>query len=162
MRFVHYGDDHFDPEKFNLVKNSVYRNKPKSGGLWASPVNSKKYTWAKWCRRENFNTNELEIGFKFDINFDSPRILKIFNIHDMERLRKYIIHNKIFGERDDFTGFEAYDFESMSKDYDALYIEAGSSPKLYCAMYGWDCDSILIMNPEILKFPGGKCDSKGC
>lgn len=165
MRLVHYGSDHFDSEKFTPVKNSNYRNKPESGGLWASPVNKKKWTWSKWCRREDFRTDTLNVGFKFDINFNSPRILKIFNLEDMEQLRKYIIHNEIsaiheqFHTDGSFSGFEAYDFEAMSKDYDALYVEAGSGRGLYDAMYGWDCDSILIMNPAIMKFPNTEVPS---
>jgi hypothetical protein len=43
------------------------------------------------------------------------------------------------------------DFEKLARDYDAVEILAGSNVDLYYAFYGWDCDSILIMNPYVIK-----------
>ena len=44
------------------------------------------------------------------------------------------------------------DFEKLSKDYDA--IEVIDIGKFYWALYGWDCNSILIMNPDIVEVTG--------
>jgi len=144
MRFIHYGSDKFDLNLFSSVKNRNGWNKP-TGGLWASPVNKKNRTWRDWCLSECFNVNRLGSSFKFDINFNSDRILKILSESDIPKIAKYI-----YSSTEDYY-IKGYDFELLSKDYDALYINAGSNGKLYFEFYGWDCDSIIIFNPSIIR-----------
>ena len=45
--------------------------------------------------------------------------------------------------------FTMLDFEELKKEYDA--IEVIISDGLYYALYGWDCDSILILNKDIVE-----------
>ena len=46
------------------------------------------------------------------------------------------------------TTWWCLDFEQLRKDgWDAVEVEIG---RLYWQLYGWDCDSILIMNPEVI------------
>lgn len=53
-------------------------------------------------------------------------------------------------------GFMYIDFEALMKDYDAIEVHLSEessckySDSLYWKMYTWDCDSILIMNPDIV------------
>lgn len=44
----------------------------------------------------------------------------------------------------------------MSKDYDAVEVLISEDRRLYQQLYGWDCDSILIMNPDIVIEKKGK------
>ena len=44
------------------------------------------------------------------------------------------------------------DFEKLVSDgVDAIEFFISDDNKLYWDLYGWDCDSILIMNPNIIK-----------
>ena len=43
------------------------------------------------------------------------------------------------------------DFEAlMQAGVDAVEFNLSKDYELYWALYGWDCDSILILNPEII------------
>ena len=51
----------------------------------------------------------------------------------------------------DMAMLVAPDFEAILRQgYDAMEIHISECPSLYSAMYGWDVDSILIMNPDIV------------
>lgn len=39
------------------------------------------------------------------------------------------------------------DFEKLSKEYDAIEVFISEDRDLYFSLYGWDCDSIVVMNP---------------
>ena len=44
------------------------------------------------------------------------------------------------------------DFEEMLRNgIDAVYVEISSDNRLYWALYGWDCDSIVVMNPAVVE-----------
>ena len=43
------------------------------------------------------------------------------------------------------------DFEKLSKEYDAIEVNISECRDLYYSLYGWDCDSIVIMNPDIIE-----------
>lgn len=43
------------------------------------------------------------------------------------------------------------DFEKLlSQSIDGIEVNISSDRNLYMTLYGWDCDSILIMNPNII------------
>ena len=42
------------------------------------------------------------------------------------------------------------DFEEISRRYDVIEVYAGSNEGLYQALYGWDCDSALVLNPGVI------------
>ena len=46
--------------------------------------------------------------------------------------------------------YDFLDFEELSKKYDAIEVWISKDSNLYFELYGWDCDSILIMNPKII------------
>lgn len=54
------------------------------------------------------------------------------------------------------------DFEALMKDYDAVEVHlsedstCGYDDGLYWKMYAWDCDSILIMNPDVVITVSGR------
>ena len=43
------------------------------------------------------------------------------------------------------------DFEKLSHKYDAIEVNISSDDELYYKLYGWDCDSILVMNPDVVQ-----------
>ena len=43
------------------------------------------------------------------------------------------------------------DFEKLSKEYDAIEVNISECRDLYYSLCGWDCDSILIMNSDIIE-----------
>ena len=43
------------------------------------------------------------------------------------------------------------DFEAIALKYDAIEVNISNDWKLYDALYGWDCDSILVMNKKIIE-----------
>lgn len=47
----------------------------------------------------------------------------------------------------------------MNKTYIPIEAKTGSNHDLYMVLYGWDVDSILIMNPQII-ITTGKDETK--
>jgi len=149
--YIHYGSNEFKPELFRPVKNKMMFTKPK-GGLWASPINAKE-SWKEWCERNDFHLELLEKSFIFVLKPDT-RVLYIDDVKQLENLPK--VENPAIFEN--FNLWVCLDFEKLSKEYDAIEItlsEEKSDRKefwggLYDKLYGWDCDSICIMNPECI------------
>jgi hypothetical protein len=162
MLFVHYGSNHFDPHKFDDVKNlsSWFYHKP-HGGLWGTP-SSGKTGWKEWCIEENYRVDQLSESFRFRIRKGS----NVLVVHKKSDLAPFIIveggcyFNDLIGVKCD-----RIDFESVKQHYDAIvaiksnfdedlfgYKETPSKktkgsydwqPQI---LYGWDCDSILVLN----------------
>jgi hypothetical protein len=145
MEYIHYGSMGFDKEKFVPISNRQWI-KP-NGGFWASPVSAER-SWRKWCEDEQF-VDDLEeydkCCFHFNLS-DSAKVLHIRHTNDLENLptepAPYMCG--LFGTI--FLDFEAL----KNQGYDAIELHISECGALYNAMYGWDCDSILIMNPDII------------
>lgn len=141
--YIHYGDDTFrtpDP-----IKNRAKWVKP-YGGLWASRKDTDN-GWKDWCKAENFRLDTFDRSFEFTLR-DDARVLMIDHVEqlfDLPTLNSFTYFNL-----ESFDYCECYlDFEKLMEDYDA--IEVAIDYDLYNALYGWDCDSILIMNPDIVE-----------
>lgn len=149
--YIHYGSNEFKPELFKPVKNEMMFTKPK-GGLWASPINAKE-SWKEWCERNDFRLQLLEKSFVFVLKPDT-KVLFIDDVKQLENLPK-VENPAIF---DNFKLWTCLDFEKLSKEYDAVEITLSEEKShrgefwggLYDKLYGWDCDSICIMNPECI------------
>ena len=137
--YIHYGDDRFhDPRP---IKNREYFTKP-CGGLWAS----RKYgesTWKDWCFSEDFRVDTFDRSFEFTLK-DDARVLELSDVDQFDNLP---ILSKEENGRCGPTYF--LNFEELAKQYDA--IEVTNIGNLYFTLYGWDCNSILIMNPDIVE-----------
>lgn len=147
MRYIHYGNKHFDLTKFKPVKNADGGStKPASGGFWASPIDS-EWGWKQWCEAEIFHVENLATWFEFELASDA-RVLHISNVNHLKKLKRYEweLQSILFTP----------DFEDAAKHWDAIELHLTEAPtlsnmeSLYFQLYGWDCDSILIMNPEIV------------
>ena len=149
LELIHYGSNSFEKDWFAPVKNSGFLNKPE-GGLWASPVNS-EYGWIDWCKSENFMLQKLEKSFKFNCN---GSFIVINKPEDLEELPLCFEEHFIeIGLK-----FSYFDFEKIAKEVDGVYLtEAGqyrTRLSFPLNLYGWDCESVLIFNPDVIKYGG--------
>ena len=149
--YIHYGAKAFIPELFVPIQNR-YFVKPQ-GGLWASPVNA-EYGWKEWNTDRHYVEIIDEISFKFTLKEDA-KIIHIYSVYDLESLPKE--------KMPDIPNFDSamvfLDFEALMKQgYDAIELHFSEEDRsnvdfmkgLYWSLYGWDCDSILIMNPNVI------------
>lgn len=141
-KYIHYGHKRFDMRLFEPIRNEGLVPKP-YGGFWASPVDA-KWGWKDWCKRENFERHNLRTSFSFHLA-PTANVLVVNNVECLESLPKMPYEGK-------FTPtWVALDFEKIqASGVDAIEYVLSSDGRLYMAMYGWDCDSILIMNPDII------------
>lgn len=143
--YVHDGGK-FDINKFTPIKNRDFV-KP-FGGLWGSPVDS-NYGWREWCKANNFGNDRYDDesnSFMFKLKPDA-KLLYIDNADMLKELP--IIHNEIFDKC-----CVLLDFEKLAENYDAIEVSISSDRQLYWDLYGWDVDSILVMNPNAIEVIG--------
>lgn len=153
-QYIHYGSNEFDKDLFVPISNFSYWTKP-LGGLWASPVNSKN-GWYEWCEPQYDWRNCEEDAFRTYISksftFSLKPGSKIVYISDVVDLR--LLHD--MGCCTYSTGkpflyenavpVESIDFEKLlSLGYSG--VEITINPCTYWSLYGWDCDSIVVINP---------------
>ena len=140
--YIHYGHTKFDKSVFTKIKNVDCSTKPK-GGLWASDVEA-EHRWKDWCEAEEFRDCKEENSFSFVLS-DNAKVLYIESVNDLESLPK---GKDKFGLN--FSSWYLLDFEKLAETYDAVEVSISSDFDLYYKLYGWDCDSIVIMNPDIV------------
>lgn len=135
MKLIHYGADGYEPALFAPISDEYPRNKP-SGGLWTSPVVS-EYGWKEWSIENSYGDLERHFHLKF-----SGTVLEIDSVLDMDGFTW-------LGER-----YEGISFEALCCPHfvcDAVHLtEQGESVTRYThprSMYGWDCETMLILNP---------------
>lgn len=142
---------HYDPEKFNKIsENEVSTlNKPMTGGLWCSPVDS-SCSWKRWCESEDFRTESLKFGTKFNITPDA-KILKIDSLFDYYQVKK------TYGEFIKEYYQNIINFRRIMETYDAVYLtETGFYSTRWLddiydmGTYSWDCESMVILNNKII------------
>lgn len=138
--YIHYGNNQYYPEMFRPIQNREMFVKP-HGGLWASDVKD-EYGWKDWNEVNEFMECNEDNSFKFTLK-DNAKILEINNVSDLNDLPKL---NSILP--DSFM-WVFLDFEKILEDgYDAIKYNLSKDGRLYHALYGWDCDSLLVLNPE--------------
>lgn len=153
--YRHYGHDKFDINRFVKIKNKDLRNKP-HGGLWSSPTKDVDVGWARWCIQEEFYTDKLDKYFDFKLK-DSARVLRIEKIKDLEKLPRVNIYDGFDGLKTLNTMNFDIDFEEIAKNYDAILVymyrdeESKGMKSMYYELYGWDVDTLLVLNPDVIK-----------
>ena len=139
MEYIHYGATAFEPGKFKPIQNWGWI-KPK-GGLWASPTDTEN-GWRDWCHMEQFRVCNDDNSFSFTLS-EEARVLHLRRVADVDELPLDPSVNMAM--------LRAFDFEALrAQGCDAIEIHISECPALYSAMYGWDMDSILIMNPDVI------------
>lgn len=155
--YIHYGTTVFDSRINFPIQNKKYRNKP-VGGLWASRVDA-EFGWKQWNKLEEYSECNPENSFLFVLK-DESRLFTIRSFNDI-----FVLDN--LSPNDDISlilSFPDYKNDSVCIDFEALlkigidaieldwyrhnheYID--DYRNLYYALYGWDCDSIVVLNPD--------------
>lgn len=136
VKYIHYGTTKYDPSKFRSIKNLPYATKPQ-GGLWASRFGIEQ-NWFEWCRENNFRLYDEKNYFIFYLT-EQAKVVTINKKEDIGKL-PIIRQDKIS---------TLIDFEQMLRNgVDA--IELTNINDLYFDLYGWDCNSIVILNQNII------------
>lgn len=132
------------PEKFQAIRNRQHV-KP-FGGLWGSPVGS-AYGWREWCQAEEWG----DLSTCFTVEY-TGNTLVIDRIADLAHL-PWQDYPRDYGPYD--TGFSWPDYEKLLSDgVDAVYLtERGQGETRFTdpGLYGYDCECVLVMNPNCLK-----------
>lgn len=150
--YRHYGHDKFDKNMFLKIKNKELRNKP-HGGLWASPTKDVDVGWARWCIQEDFYVNKLDKYFDFKLK-DNARVLRIEKIKELEKLPRVKLKDDLMTINN--MNFDI-DFEEITKNYDAILVymyrdeENDFHRSMYFELYGWDVDTLLVLNPNVIE-----------
>lgn len=140
-KYIHYGHRVFDRETFRPIRNALTFTKP-YGGFWASPVDA-VFGWKEWCDRENFRECRKNRSFTFTLS-ENARVITIASMDGLKALAQV---------EDELSPMDwvLLDFEELrSQGWDAIEVSLTADPRLYWALYGWDCDSILILNPDVI------------
>ena len=144
--YVFCGSDHFDKSIFMPITNEPYPWCKPRGGMWSSPADSDN-TWEDWCLSNGFRLEKLDKQFRFHLA-EGSKILRIKFNEDLDALysRGY--------KRSDLDQYpylhdDMYylDFEKIvANGYDAIQVII--TAETYWSLYGWDCDTLLVLNPD--------------
>lgn len=143
MKYIHYGNDKFEINKFETISNDSRIPTKPSGGFWASRVDS-NYSWKNYCIKQRYDI-DLDKYIIFSID-DKARILSINNCKQLENLPQLDSKRRFYKN----NLYTKLDFERLSEKYDAIEVFIREKDELYFQLFGWDCESILIMNPKII------------
>ena len=141
--YIHYGSKRFRPKLFKPIRNREFFNKP-YGGLWASPVDA-EYGWKQWTEDNHYGERSESDSFRFSL--PEANVIHITNKSDIDKL-------PMTGSTDalDMTSMRCLDFEKLlSSGFDAIELHLSQNWELYWDLYGWDCDCILVLNPDVIK-----------
>ena len=145
-QYIHYGSDSFIKDCFLPIRNHAHFNKP-YGGLWASPTDATD-SWFDWCCENCFRMEKLSKSFQFDISPDA-NIITITSVDDGRKI--------VYDLQDIFSmGRTFLDIPELCIDFEKLLahgIDAISfklNAATYWLLYGWDVDSLLVLNPDCI------------
>lgn len=141
--YIHYGHRHFNPNQFVEIENYEWMSTKPKGGLWASSLDA-PMSWRWWCEAEQFPFFSKDRWFKFKLN--TNRILYIDNTDVLKNLPDAPNPHGLLT----LYWEKHLDFVKLKEQYDAIEISLSSCPELYNILYTWDCDSILILNKDII------------
>lgn len=138
--YIHYGHSSYNKSEFTPIRNVIDFTKPR-GGLWASPIDA-PYGWRQWCEQEEFRKCKERESFKFTLS-PTAKILHIRSIEDCEFIPTLKSSNRL--------RWFCPNYEKLMKGgFDGVEVHISDDYNLYYKLYGWDCDSIVIMNKDIV------------
>lgn len=149
--YITYGKSKYDPQKFNEVRNIPLLGKP-IGGLWASPIDT-PFGWKQWCEDTKYNDCDLTRSFCFTLR-ENVNVIQLNSVEDCRHLPMAQL-DPIFQP---LTEYHIYpDFEKLKADgVDAVQFNLSADQSgniidgMYSVLFGWDCDSILILNKDVI------------
>lgn len=152
--YIHYGAKKFDTRIGFPIRNANMENaklwfdaitKPQ-GGLWASPKNA-LYGWDKAITDIFGQSVDKSKSFLFTIRPNS-KVALIQSLKDLKSLPSLPCLWSIIGKK-----LHRIDFEKcLLNGIDAIELDFSSNPaKMDDLLFGWDCDSIVILNPDIVE-----------
>ena len=145
--YRHFGASRFDLSHQYPGQGQLHPIGVKPGwGLWASPVGDNFFTWEEWCRDNDWDLGQLDRHFDFTLDPTA----KVLTLTTMDELS----NSGVFYSADMRSPRIAWwlDLGSyLTLGYDAIYVSAMTCRDLYWALYGWDCDSICVTNPAVVR-----------
>jgi len=157
--YVHYGcsSEEFLISKFVKVKNHTFGWKP-SGGFWASPTSHGKmgelFDWKAFCEKEEYYPKGKPLNKKFYFCLDiNAHVVRIESMDTYQALPKVVREDCATGRKEEFIDFEKcmrQGIDAIEYAYSAIIKDENMKEEMDRKMLGWDCDSILIMNPKII------------
>ena len=149
--YVHYGNKTFSDDKWNHIQNRL-GNKP-FGGLWASPDDA-EFGWKDWNVDQNYTECNEADCFRFALR-EGARVYMIDSIEALRLLPTNIDKEILItfkGETVAYKPEKFYpDFEKITEQYDVIEFMFSNDWRLYDALYGWDCDCVLVLNKSVIK-----------
>lgn len=157
--YVHYGCslEDYNIDKFENIKNRSFCAKP-SGGFWASPTRHGRdrflFDWKNFCDDAEYQSagKSLDKKFYFCLDIDA-HVFTIESMDDYKMLPKIESGDRITGRKEEYIDFEAcmrQGIDAIEYAYTTVHRNETIRDEMDSKMLGWDCDSILIMNPEII------------
>lgn len=148
---------------------------PYCSGLWGSPINAEN-SWKHWNQCSEYLECDDENSFRFKIK-DGYKILMVDSIRAaIQLVENYLVittftkygvnvhpEQELYLAKCDCMEYllrcdspflitpsgTALDFLRMQSDgYSGMEVSITGCPKLYYLLYGWDCDSIVVWNPN--------------
>lgn len=129
----------FDIDKFQDIKNNNSWNKP-IGGLWACAVHNNSTPWLEFITENPELMRDTNTYFDFTLK-PNAKILKLYDKTDYDNMMDKYAYKAFFTR--------CIDFEAISKDFDVIDFKVRN---LYFELMGWDLDSILILNKNIIDY----------
>lgn len=121
--------------------------------MWGSPVITER-GWKDWYETEQFRDCDEDDSFKFKLKENA----KMYTINCMDDCVGIPQAQHISGKTIKIDPNAEYhqsiypDFEELVKQgYDAIAYNLSGDSKLYWVLYGWDCDSILVLNKNVVE-----------
>lgn len=128
------------------------------GGLWGSPVDA-TYGWAEWCKETGYEIEKLETSFLFTLA-EGANLLRVSSIEDLTELPKQQMNLyfpqevcDMLYELESLTTRAFLDFEALlASGVDAVQVDTRGAAgyEVRHALNGWDCDSILVLNKDVI------------
>lgn len=134
----------FEKEKFKPIQNRRFC-KP-AGGLWAGLEGSRK-SWIDWCEAEEFRLEKYKSSrFRFRLK-EGSRVYVICSVVDVKTAPL---------QKKDPRDWSYYiDFEKLAEEYDAVLLTAAGEAATRWSdpysLYGWDVESLLVLNPDCIE-----------
>lgn len=154
--FRHYGHESFRRSRSTteVETHPVMKMKP-SYGLWASPVES-DISWYRFCVDEHFHEDTLSKYFDFTLAEDA-KIFQINSLVDLQLLLMNFPGEKIGSWKLIYQPPSSSntlpwfpDYSKVAEEYDGVQVNISSDSSLYYWMYGWDVDSIVVWNKDVI------------